>query len=262
MQVLHFLNRHKWFASRADAYVDGELAPAELSRFESHLPGCARCTAATAAARTLHTTIAALPEFEAPRSFRLTPAMVASSAPAPQQHSGTPVYLGLVRAAAGLSAAAFAAVLVVSAFQSSGSSSNDSAAQPEAGEFAATKLAPVTSGANESVSPEPSPGLAPPTNDGAVAGSAITTPTTTAAGSPTELAGAATPSENAGDVSRASADDDAGESPLSSIAYEAPAAAEDTGGGFPRFAVALGIAAGGSLLLLAGLEISRRARRA
>lgn len=262
MQMLPFLNRHKWFTSRTDAYIDGELAADELSRFESHLTGCERCTAAIAAARTLKATVAALPEVELPRPFRLTPGMVASSAPAPKQQAGTPVYLGLVRAAAGLSAAAFAAVLVVNALQSSGGASNDSAAQPEASEFGATKLAPVASGVNESVSPEPSPVLAPPTNDGAVAGSAMATPATTAAGSPTEVAGSATPSENAGDVSRASADDDAGDSTTSSVGYEAPAVTKDTGGGLSRLAIALGIAAAGSVLVLAGLELSRRVRRA
>jgi hypothetical protein len=52
--------------------------------------------------------------------------MVAVPAPRVQQHQGTPLYLGLVRAGAALSVGAFATVLAISVFDSEGQQSADS----------------------------------------------------------------------------------------------------------------------------------------
>ena len=116
--------RHRRYARLADAFVDGELGGGDLRRFEAHLPACARCQSAVASARTLKTSIAALPELAPPRSFRLTQAMIASSAPSAPKEK-TPLYLGLARAGAALSVGAFATVLAVSAFDSDGQQSAD-----------------------------------------------------------------------------------------------------------------------------------------
>ncbi|MEX2080464.1 MAG: zf-HC2 domain-containing protein [Dehalococcoidia bacterium] len=63
------------------AYVDGELPPREIARFEAHLPACEACSRAVAEERVLKSMLStSLPNVPAPRSFHLTEAMIARPA--------------------------------------------------------------------------------------------------------------------------------------------------------------------------------------
>ena len=76
MQLFPFLHPHSRWSGRLHAFVDGELHPDAAGRFEGHAAECADCAFAIADARNLKQALRALPELEAPRSFRLTPAMI------------------------------------------------------------------------------------------------------------------------------------------------------------------------------------------
>lgn len=262
IQIFSFLDRHNWFASRADAYADGELTLSEQLRFESHLDRCDDCSGVVAEARTLRAAMAQLPEVEIPRSFRLTPQMVGQTRGVAGHRRATPVYLGLARAGAALSVAAFAGVLVVSSLQTSSNSSNDSAAQISERDF--QYAAPITSeaaAADKAAEPEPTAQLAPATAGGGVSGSALPTPTMVSSNPLIpSTAEVAPPSQGSDDVSRSSASD-GGNSELTTIGTAA-AASDVSNDGVSPLAIILGIAAATSVVLLAALEVSRRARRA
>ena len=285
MPIFNFLlPRHRRYARLADAFVDGELGGGDLSRFEAHLPTCANCQAAVAEARLLKTSVASLPELTAPRSFRLTPEMVAAPATAPRP-AGTPLYLGLVRAGAALSVAAFATVIAVSAFDSEGQQSADrdrggtneimltgaaadSTNQYNSGED--SKSVPESAAATTIATP--SPQLAPATQGGA-SGAGAGTP---AADPPTPRVPATGIDPNATPVQtetaqRNTTNDSFAATPApggltidpvpDSVASSAPlaASAKDDDGLAP-WTVALGVLAAVSLGALALLELSRRRR--
>ncbi len=71
---------HDRWRERASAFADGELGARDRERFAAHLGRCAECAAFVDDLRLLKAAVASLPTAEAPRSFRLTPAMVARPA--------------------------------------------------------------------------------------------------------------------------------------------------------------------------------------
>lgn len=76
-----FAGRHERLQEQLSAYLDGELGEGERRRLEEHLAGCPACRARL---RTLEETVRllrALPTVPPPRSFKLTPTMIA---PAPR----------------------------------------------------------------------------------------------------------------------------------------------------------------------------------
>lgn len=77
MQPLSLLRPHNRWSGRLHAYIDGELHADAIERFKEHLAECAECAYAVADARNLKQLLHALPEIPAPRSFKLTAAMVA-----------------------------------------------------------------------------------------------------------------------------------------------------------------------------------------
>jgi hypothetical protein len=88
-------NRHRRWDQYVSASVDGELAPAETATFEAHLAGCSRCRQALHEERALKRMLAAqLPEQPAPRSFALTPGMLAGAPPAPRPASSPALAAG------------------------------------------------------------------------------------------------------------------------------------------------------------------------
>ncbi len=106
---------HSRYLEMADAFADGELSDRERSRFESHLATCDACAATVEAARETKRLLRALPEYDAPRSFRLTPAMARQTRPgrAEARPSWAPtLVLRASQATAGLAAAALAVVLI------------------------------------------------------------------------------------------------------------------------------------------------------
>lgn len=104
---------HARLRSQVDAYLDGELAASEAPRFESHLAGCAACSAAVARGRELKVLLASAPAVQAPRSFRLTPEMLGEPARAPSPARPRQFAVRFAQASAGLAAAALVAVAVV-----------------------------------------------------------------------------------------------------------------------------------------------------
>ncbi|MBI5947918.1 MAG: zf-HC2 domain-containing protein [Chloroflexi bacterium] len=73
---LPFSGHGRW-RERASAFADGELRPRDRERFAAHLGRCADCAALVDDLRLLKAAVGSLPATEAPRSFRLTPAMLA-----------------------------------------------------------------------------------------------------------------------------------------------------------------------------------------
>ncbi|MGE0601363.1 MAG: zf-HC2 domain-containing protein [Dehalococcoidia bacterium] len=264
MRIFPFLNRHSWYSGRADAYADGELLAAERTRFEAHLTDCDECQAIVTAASQLRTAIERLPEVEVPRSFRITPQMLAET-PKAARAPATPLYLGLARAGAALSVAAFAVVFVVGALGSD--SSSDQTASREAASTAGDadmSSAPESAYSDKAAEAEPTPQLAPATAGGGVSGSAlIPAPPDAATPGSQSVNSAATPpaANDTGPVRAADTGTPAGDEALTSIGYAAaPNHASDEG---PSKALLItGILAGIFVAALAALEVTRRARGA
>ena len=77
---------HRPDTGALSAYVDGRLDVQARTALEAHLPACPACTAQLAELRAVRNTLAAMPQAEAPRSFRLRAADV--EAPVPARPSG------------------------------------------------------------------------------------------------------------------------------------------------------------------------------
>lgn len=150
--------RHRRLRDLLDAYVDGQLSPAERGRFESHLAACAPCRAETEQAQVVKRTLSGLPAASVPRSFQITPAMIAETRPAvPRQ--AVAGRLVVARAAAALSVGAFAIAATVSLL--SGGDHDASTAAPGGVEMYDGASGKRTSGGDEA-------GSAPPENDLAI----------------------------------------------------------------------------------------------
>ncbi len=105
---------HERHRRRIGAYVEGALAPAERTRFTAHLAACETCARAVDETRTLVSALRQLAPREAPRSFRLTPAMVSKAAPVARRPLiARPAFVNGARAVAGLAAAALAVAVVL-----------------------------------------------------------------------------------------------------------------------------------------------------
>jgi len=196
-------HRHARWVQLADAYIDGELAPGELARFEKHLAGCDRCQAAVDAARSTKTLLAAAPPLAAPRSFALTPQMVGGAVNAPTRVR--PVALRLAQAATALAVVAFATVVTLDVTSGGGSSGPQPLAASEqatGGKVATDSLAPTIRSAATSPAPSPTPTalptsvpIAPPPTDGAGAQGFSPSPSPSPTPSPSATAQPATTNE-------------------------------------------------------------------
>jgi anti-sigma factor RsiW len=154
---------HSRYLEMADAFADGELSKREHSRFEGHLATCEACGTAVETARETKRLLAALPEVDAPRSFRLTPAMVGEAAPRrplPVPSRVPVLVLRASQATAGLAAAALAVVVSVNLSSSTGNDDDvapadalgqEKAGQPGASDFAVTQSSGA--GANGAATP-------------------------------------------------------------------------------------------------------------
>lgn len=67
------INKHAWFRQNLDAFVDGELDSAAMTRVERHLAACEACAAEVATARTLRSSLGALPMRSAPSVIPVDP---------------------------------------------------------------------------------------------------------------------------------------------------------------------------------------------
>lgn len=115
-----FNREHQPDAVALSALADGELDSTQTGALEAHVAGCAACSAELAGMRQVRSLLQALPEQDAPRSFRLREADVS---PAPRQ---APQQLGLLRLMPALSAAAaIVFVVALSADLTSGGGNGD-----------------------------------------------------------------------------------------------------------------------------------------
>lgn len=115
---------HDRWAEQLHGYADGELGVRDELAVRGHLQDCERCRTELAGIRELKASLQALPEAEAPRSFRLTPEMVAP--PVPMRTAQTPRWLPRVaQVAGGVAMAGFAALLAVDLFAVNGNGGRD-----------------------------------------------------------------------------------------------------------------------------------------
>lgn len=258
--------RHHRLRELLDAYVDGELSPGELARFESHLATCTGCRAETEQARSVKRTLSGLPAASVPRSFQITPAMVAETKPAAPRQAAAG-RLVLARAAAALSLGAFAIAATVSLLSGSGQDASTAASGGVEMYDAASEKR--TSGGDEATG-------APRENDLAVDGGG--TPVVPLAASPLPGGGVSdagvdpTPVPDRGGITAQDSSDDAAtssaaEDPLPSAGLAAgpgteissPYQAEEDGASPSTLAMyALGVIAVATVGSVAFLEISRR----
>ncbi len=78
MRIFDALRPHSRWDRQVDEYVDGELTPGRLTRFEAHLRTCRDCADAVAERGRMKQAIAAMP-VAVPRSFRITSEMAAGA---------------------------------------------------------------------------------------------------------------------------------------------------------------------------------------
>jgi anti-sigma factor RsiW len=105
-----FLRRsHKPDAEALSALADGELDAARARALEAHLAACEACTARLEELKRVQSMLAAMPQADAPRSFRLRRADV--EAPARPAPVFMPGLLRALPAASGVAALAFVLVL-------------------------------------------------------------------------------------------------------------------------------------------------------
>ncbi|MBA4181551.1 MAG: hypothetical protein C0506_13255 [Anaerolinea sp.] len=150
-----FLRRHSKFQDQVDAYLDGELSTAENNQFEIHIARCDSCAAAVRDGRELKAMFSSLAPVESPRSFGLTPAMVAGIPVRPQPARQPALALRFAQITAGVAIMALAAVAVADftggnsgsngdqRMASDGGAENSAKSAPEA----ASTAGPATSGA-------------------------------------------------------------------------------------------------------------------
>lgn len=270
MARIPFFRTHSRYREMADAYLDGELPAGDLARFEAHRSACAECSAIVDAGRLLKESLATVPMVEAPRSFRLTPAMVEAKAPATKAAATSPL-LVVARFGAAASVAAFG---VVGTLQLSSPSSDGDATTAASPMYEFT-----TQGAPETDDGAQGGGSAN-SNDGGAAGAATESPQLAPPAS-AEISGAgvdgdmnATPGpsegtmsdaspesggEDAGDASRNSTDDLDGETYANPEATAIRALPEESAGSdYGPWLVVLGGASIVSVGALGTLEYRRR----
>lgn len=158
---------HRRWQEAASAYVDHELGDGALRRFESHLGGCPDCRKQVEGLRQAKALIAGLPEVAAPRSFRLTPAMLAEAAPEPLNAAPSWGFRGAALVA-GVAAVALISVVAIDLSRSNGGSATHTA--PASSESSRQGALSTTSGgagagtsAQDSAAPPQEPTPSPAT---------------------------------------------------------------------------------------------------
>ena len=120
--VLAVLRRAHQPDTTLSAYADGSATQSERTAVEPHVAECPRCAARLEELRSLRAALAALPDFDAPRSFRLRPSDVTRPARSPQPSFTSRA----IPALAAVAVVAFAAFVAVDVRSGSGNASDSS----------------------------------------------------------------------------------------------------------------------------------------
>jgi len=116
-----FTRTHQPDRDALSALLDGQLAPERAAAIEAHVDTCEVCTSTLEGMREVRTMLRALPEVDAPRSFRLR----ASDVAAPRRAVPAPPTT-LMRAMPVLSGAAVLVFAIAVSFDIAGSGGSDS----------------------------------------------------------------------------------------------------------------------------------------
>lgn len=255
MALTSFFRRHARYRELVDAWADAELAPAEAARMDAHLAGCAECRAAVDSARVMKASVAALPELAVPRSFRLTPAMVATQRSVPAK-AATPGFLMVARVGAAASVAAFAIVATLN-FSGTGDTGDQtiaaSAPAPESAELKSTGTEATDDDGAAAQDMQSQPGAASPPAGGGVSGAGVDTPAVPATG--TEPTPEASRNILAGDGTALT---DATDGPPANAFNLEYGVATDDDTGYTPWLAGLGALAVAALGTLAFMEVRRR----
>ena len=260
MALTSFFRRHARYRALVDACADAELAPADAVSMDAHLGACAECRAAVDAARVMKASIAALPEVAVPRSFRLTPAMVATQRPMPAK-AATPGLLMVARVGAAASVAAFAVVATLN-FSNTGDDADEtiaaSAPAPESAELKNAANEPnrddsADDGGTAAQDTPSQPGVASAPAGGGVSGAGVESPVVPATGTePTP--GSGLNIQASGATATAAGDE---EPPADAFSLEYGVATdEDTD--YTPWLAGLGVFALAALGTVAFMEVQRR----
>ena len=129
MSLSSILRPHRRWQRLIARYPDGDLGPAERLALDGHAAFCANCAARLVSTLAVTGLLRGLPDGDAPRSFRITSAMVAASSRAVIAEGSRrprPAFaLRGAQLAAGLAAAALVAVVLVDVGGNSGGDDND-----------------------------------------------------------------------------------------------------------------------------------------
>lgn len=122
---------HRRWKVNVAAFADGELPEAEAARFAAHLETCEPCREALAGERALKRMLpSALPGAPAPRSFAITPAMLAAPPKEPVRAHTPMLAMRFAQVAAGIAVLGLVSLLVVD--MSGSGQQGDGAAAPMA----------------------------------------------------------------------------------------------------------------------------------
>lgn len=157
-------DKHRRFRNRLSAYIDGELSDDEVRTLDGHLESCDSCRLELDQMRATVNAMRSLPEVETPRSFRLTPAMVAERRPVDAWSPAPPLMNGMRMAAAGLTVAL--AVVFVVDLGGSSRSADDAGTTA----FSPLEIQMDTDSGNRSTALDDADGPAKDVTDGVAAG--------------------------------------------------------------------------------------------
>jgi len=102
---MNLFDRHRKFRNKLSAYIDGELSSDAVRSLDAHLESCDSCRLELDEMRATVDALRSISQVEAPRSFRLTPAMVAERRPATSWSPSPGLMNGMRTATAGLTMA-------------------------------------------------------------------------------------------------------------------------------------------------------------
>ncbi len=167
---------HRRWKVNVAALADGELPEAEVARFAAHLETCEPCREALAGERALKRMLpSALPGAPAPRSFAITPAMLAAPPKEPVRERTPMLAMRFAQVTAGIAVLGLVSLLVVD-MSGSGQQGDGAAAPMAAMDNAADGAAEsvgLTAAENTATA---GPGSLPPYDGGGVSGQGAESP--------------------------------------------------------------------------------------